>query len=97
MNSIALIYDSTHGHIRHIATHITAGARSIDGNTVRLLDADEASNRLGSWSGLKARTAHASPADRFVPGDIRTARMFGRNFARTLQRITCTARQGEQA
>lgn len=47
----------------------------------------EAANRLGSWSGLMAQAGHAAPADSFVPGDIKTARMFGRNFAETLARV----------
>lgn len=48
---------------------------------------DEAANRLGSWSGLMAQAIHASPADAFVPGDVKTARLFGRNFARSLNRL----------
>jgi multimeric flavodoxin WrbA len=48
---------------------------------------DEAANRLGSWSGLMAQAGHGSAADAFVPGDTRTARMFGEHFARTLQRL----------
>ncbi len=48
---------------------------------------DEAANRLGSWSGLMAQAGHASPADAFVPGDIKTAHLFGRHFASTLQRL----------
>lgn len=47
---------------------------------------DEAANRLGSWSGLMAQAGHGSPADAFAPGDVKTARMFGRHFAQTLQR-----------
>ncbi|MDZ4047691.1 MAG: flavodoxin family protein [Pseudoxanthomonas sp.] len=58
---------------------------------------EEAANRLGSWSGLMAQAGHASPADSFVPGDIKTARMFGRNFSETLRRVTCAARQGVAA
>jgi multimeric flavodoxin WrbA len=54
---------------------------------------DQAANRLGSWSGLMAQAAHGSPADAFVPGDIRTARMFGRTFAQALHRMDCAARQ----
>jgi multimeric flavodoxin WrbA len=49
---------------------------------------DEAANRLGSWSGLMAQAGHSSPADSFVKGDIKTARMFGRNFSETLHCIT---------
>lgn len=48
---------------------------------------DEAANRLGSWSGLMAQSEKASAADAFAPGDIKTARMFGRNFAETLHRL----------
>ena len=46
----------------------------------------EAANRLGSWSGLMAQAGHAAPADAFVAGDIRTARLFGRHVAQTLNR-----------
>jgi multimeric flavodoxin WrbA len=49
---------------------------------------DDAANRLGSWSGLMAQAAHASPADSFAPGDIKTARMFGANFARAVHRFS---------
>jgi len=48
---------------------------------------DEAANRLGSWSGLMAQAGHGAPADAFAPGDIRSARLFGGNFARTLLRL----------
>lgn len=48
---------------------------------------EQAANRLGSWSGLMAQAGHSAPADDFVPGDIRTARLFGANFARTLHRF----------
>lgn len=48
---------------------------------------DEAANRLGSWSGLMAQAGHGSAADAFVSGDTKTARMFGRHFAETLQRL----------
>lgn len=48
---------------------------------------EEAANRLGSWSGLMAQAGHAAPADSFAPGDIKTARMFGRNFAKSLERL----------
>lgn len=52
---------------------------------------DEAANRLGSWSGLMAQAGHASPADAFVPGDVKTARMFGRHVAEMLDRVTVPA------
>ena len=48
---------------------------------------DEAANRLGSWSGLMAQAGHGAAADAFVPGDTKTARMFGQHFAETLQRL----------
>ena len=48
---------------------------------------DEAANRLGSWSGLMAQAGHAAPADSFVPGDVKTARLFGANVATTLLRV----------
>ncbi|MBL8360754.1 MAG: flavodoxin family protein [Rubrivivax sp.] len=47
---------------------------------------DEAANRLGSWSGLMAQAGHASAPDAFVPGDLKTARLFGRHVAQSLQR-----------
>ena len=52
---------------------------------------DEAANRLGSWSGLMAQAGHAAPADSFVTGDIKTARLFGRHFARSLDRVAVPA------
>lgn len=48
---------------------------------------EQAANRLGSWSGLMAQAGHAAPADDFAPGDIRTALLFGANFAGALQRV----------
>ena len=48
---------------------------------------DEAANRLGSWSGLMAQAGHSAPADSFAPGDVKTARMFGRNFTLALHRL----------
>lgn len=48
---------------------------------------DEAANRLGSWSGLMAQAAHSASADAFAAGDVKTARMFGRNFAETSRRM----------
>lgn len=49
---------------------------------------EQAVNRLGSWSGLMAQAGHASQADAFMPGDVKTARLFGRNFAMCLQRLS---------
>lgn len=51
---------------------------------------DEAANRLGSWSGLMAQAGHSAPADAFAAGDVKTARMFGRNFSETLHRLSAT-------
>jgi len=48
---------------------------------------DEAANRLGSWSGLMAQSGHAAAADSFVPGDIKTARLFGQHVAQTLAHL----------
>ena len=53
---------------------------------------DEAANRLGSWSGLMAQAGHSAPADSFVPGDVKTARLFGCHVAQTLLRVTAQAR-----
>ena len=52
---------------------------------------DEAANRLGSWSGLMAQARHGAPASAFVPGDVKTARMFGRHVAHSLNRMLVTA------
>ena len=52
---------------------------------------DEAVNRLGSWSGLMAQAGHAAPADAFPPGDVKTARLFGRHVAETLERVALPA------
>lgn len=49
--------------------------------------AEDAVNQLGSWSGLMAQSGHAAPADSFSPGDVRTALLFGENFAQTLLRL----------
>ncbi len=58
---------------------------------------DEAVNRLGSWSGLMAQAGHSAPADVFAAGDIKTARLFGRNFAETLHRVSSPVRELETA
>ena len=49
---------------------------------------DEAANRLGSWSGLMAQAGH-SAAGAFAPGDLKTARMFGENIAKSLACMSC--------
>ena len=189
MTTLAVIYHSAHGHTQHIAEQVAAGARSVEGIEVRLLEAsvlartpqdlvafdgvilgsptylggvsgpfksfmdatgglwkkqslkgklaagftvsslpsgdkqstllsmfvfamqhgmiwignpilpeqhsgvpyEEAANRLGSWSGLMAQAGHSAPADSFAPGDVKTARMFGRNFGQALQRLRLAA------
>ena len=48
---------------------------------------DQAANRLGSWTGLMAQAGHNAPAHEFAPGDVKTARMFGANFATALLRL----------
>ncbi|WP_395685477.1 flavodoxin family protein [Caenimonas koreensis] len=50
---------------------------------------EEAVNRLGSWSGLMAQAGHTGPAHSFTPGDVKTARMFGKNIAKALVCMTC--------
>lgn len=45
---------------------------------------DEAANRLGSFLGAMAQAAQDAPERSFVPGDLRTAKLFGENFAKTL-------------
>jgi multimeric flavodoxin WrbA len=53
---------------------------------------EQAANRLGSWSGLMAQADHSAPVDSFAPGDVKTARMFGRNVAETLRRVAVAER-----
>ncbi len=50
---------------------------------------DEAANRLGSWSGLMAQAGHGPAGSAFAPGDLKTARLFGANVARSLVCLTC--------
>jgi NAD(P)H dehydrogenase (quinone) len=52
---------------------------------------EEAINRLGSWSGLMAQAGHSAPASDFATGDVRSARVFGQNFAETLHRVSGVA------
>lgn len=52
---------------------------------------DEAANRLGSWSGMMAQAGHSAPADSFPAGDIKTARLFGKNFSEALHRVSGTS------
>lgn len=55
---------------------------------------EEAANRLGSWSGMMAQAGHSAPADSFAAGDIKTARMFGRNVAKALLRMAAEVEPG---
>lgn len=48
---------------------------------------EEAVNRLGSWSGLMAQAGHASPAESFAIGDLKSALLFGEYFATTAHRM----------
>lgn len=48
---------------------------------------EEAVNRLGSWTGAMAQAGHTATADAFAMGDLKTARIFGANFAKTLLRF----------
>lgn len=58
---------------------------------------DEAVNRLGSWSGLMAQAGHGSAANAFVPGDLETARRFGRHVAETAVRLGATEARRTEA
>jgi multimeric flavodoxin WrbA len=51
---------------------------------------EEAANRLGSWTGMMAQAGHSAPASSFPPGDIKTAKLFGQNFAATLMRMSAS-------
>ncbi len=48
---------------------------------------NEAAKRLGSWTGAMAQAGHSTTADSFTPGDLKTARLFGRNFSASLMRL----------
>lgn len=58
---------------------------------------DDAANQLGSWTGLMTQARHGSSADAFPPGDVKGARMFGANFARTLARFRVRVPVEEEA
>ncbi|MDO8699736.1 MAG: hypothetical protein Q7J75_04860 [Rhodoferax sp.] len=49
---------------------------------------DQALNRLGSWTGLMAQAGHSAAGQAYAPGDVRTAKAFGQNFASVLARMT---------
>ncbi len=48
---------------------------------------EQALNRLGSWTGMMAQAGHSNSAQTFAPGDERTAKAFGQNFASALGRM----------
>jgi multimeric flavodoxin WrbA len=45
---------------------------------------DEAANRLGSYLGAMAQAGQDAPEKSFVPGDLKTAKLFGQRFARVV-------------
>jgi len=75
------------------------GTQDITSTPDELLDYDGfilgSPTYLGGVSGpLKSfmvQAGHSAPADSFVPGDVKTARMFGRHFARSLNRVIVPA------
>lgn len=48
---------------------------------------EEAANRLGSFLGAMAQASQDAPEKSFVPGDLKTAKLFGENVAKTLLRL----------
>lgn len=48
---------------------------------------EDAANRLGSFLGAMAQASQDAPEKSFVPGDLRTATLFGKNFAEQVARI----------
>lgn len=49
--------------------------------------ADQAANRLGSFLGAMAQASQDAPDKSFLPGDLKTAKIFGENFAKTVVEI----------
>ena len=43
-----------------------------------------------------AQAGHSAPADSFAAGDIKTARLFGHNFAEALHRFSQPVRAAQQ-
>ena len=66
------------------ATRYAMGRKSNFTRTASRSCSAQAANRLGSWSGLMAQAAHGSAVHLFDDGDIKTAQLFGQNFAKTL-------------
>lgn len=48
----------------------------------KMNSAEEAANRLGSFLGLMAQAGNVAPEASFVPGDLKSARLFGERFAK---------------
>lgn len=48
---------------------------------------EEAANRLGSFLGAMAQAAQVAPDQAFLPGDLKTGKLFGEHFAKTVLRI----------
>jgi hypothetical protein len=48
---------------------------------------EEAANRLGSFLGAMAQASQEAPEKSFVPGDLKTATLFGKHFAEQVARI----------
>ena len=102
MSKLAIVYHSAHGHTELIAREVhvvTLDVEGVDAHLVRTQEITSSPDELldydgfilGSWSGLMAQAGHSAPADSFVPGDVKTARMFGRHFARSLNRVMVPA------
>lgn len=49
--------------------------------------AEQAANRLGSFLGAMAQASQDAPDKAFVAGDLKTAKVFGENFAKTVVEI----------
>lgn len=45
---------------------------------------EDAANRLGSFLGAMAQAGQVAPEEAFVPGDLKTAKLFGERVARVL-------------
>ena len=46
--------------------------------------AEDAANRLGSFLGAMAQAGQVAPEEAFVPGDLKTAKLFGERVAKVL-------------
>jgi NAD(P)H dehydrogenase (quinone) len=48
---------------------------------------EQAANRLGSYLGAMAQAANDAPEKSFVPGDLKTARIYGERFATIVKKL----------